>query len=118
MKIFLKGLRKLKICKESVMFSLDIDNMFLSIPLEPVISKACEILLSIPGNKFSKKSLELLFEMCTSGVTFKFNNKFYKQHKGLAMGSPLASILIGVASLGPGGARAPPDFLKITITCT
>ena len=25
---------------------------------------------------------------------------------------------IGVASLGPGGARAPPDFLKITITQT
>ena len=25
---------------------------------------------------------------------------------------------IGVASLGPGGARAPPDFLKISITQT
>ena len=40
--------------------------------------------------------MELLFEMCTSGDTFKFNNKFYKQHKGVAMGSPLAPILANI----------------------
>ena len=38
--------------------------------------------------------------------------RFLTQSKGFY------AIFIGVASLGPGGARAPPDFLQITITQT
>ena len=93
---FLKGFRKSKLSTDSIMFSLDIDNMYPSIPLGPVIEKAVEILFKRATNKISKTNLEKLLEICTSGVTFQFNNKYYKQLNGVAMGSPLAPILANI----------------------
>ena len=90
---FLKNFRKIEFIKTNFMASLDIENMYPSIPLDIIIQKAADLLYERHENKLSKESIKTLLEFCTKEITFSFADKLYQQNSGLAMGSPLAPIL-------------------------
>ena len=75
------------------MISLDVESMFPSIPIDRVIEQATNVLLNRTNNKLSRKSINQMFLFCTKEITFSFCWGFYKQNKGLSMGSPLAPVL-------------------------
>ena len=47
-----------------------------------------EITTTIP-----KREMKELFYLYTKGIHYSFNNEFYIQHDGVAMGSPLGPVL-------------------------
>ena len=77
------------------MASLDVDSLFTSIPLEDTIDVCVDNLYNgkgsfhnIPDNDFRN-----LFNIASKKSFFTFNNKYYKQVDGAAMGSPLSPAL-------------------------
>ncbi|CAH8598674.1 unnamed protein product [Schistosoma haematobium] len=79
------------------MLSLDITSLFTNIPLTETIDYICEQLIEkkieipIPINKMKGLLLK-----CTMNIYFKFNNEFFRQVDGVAMGSPLGPILANI----------------------
>ncbi|CAH8501621.1 hypothetical protein MS3_00006096 [Schistosoma haematobium] len=69
------------------MLSLDITPLFTNIPLTETIDYICEQLLEkkieIPIPVIKMKELLL---KCTMNIHFKFNNEFFRQFDGVAMG--------------------------------
>ena len=76
------------------MGSLDVDSLFTNVPLDETINIILDQLYtnhsqpSIPKSKMKK-----LFEYATKESVFRFNNKYYKQRDGTAMGSPLGPVI-------------------------
>lgn len=79
------------------MCSFDVQSLFTNIPLLETIDHIPDICnrfqLDLPMNFKLLKSLILL---CTHKVQFSFNNIFYFQNDGVAMGSPLGPILADI----------------------
>ena len=44
----------------------------------------------------NKKEMKQLFTLCTKSVHFTYDNRVYQQNDGVAMGSPLGSVLSGI----------------------
>nr|CAH8825262.1 unnamed protein product [Trichobilharzia regenti] len=79
------------------MMSLDVASLFTNIPLLETVNYICDQLI---GGKIdvgipSEKVKELLLK-CTMNVQFMFNNGFYRQVDGVAMGSPLGPLLADI----------------------
>nr|CAH8859853.1 unnamed protein product [Trichobilharzia regenti] len=79
---------------EGQMISLDVASLFTSIPLTETICFICNYIetnnveVPLPINYLK----ELLLR-CTFIIQFKFNEQFYVQKDGVAMGSPLGPLL-------------------------
>ena len=74
--------------------SYDVTSLFTNIPLEETINLAVDIILeNKPAINISKQNLKKLFLFATSQTHFLFNNDFYDQIDGVALGSPLAPTL-------------------------
>ncbi|XP_050518679.1 uncharacterized protein LOC126892954 isoform X2 [Diabrotica virgifera virgifera] len=78
------------------MLSFDVSNLFTSVPKIETLSLVKSLLVnkSFQPNVISP-ILDIL-ELCLSQDFFQFNNKFYKQPDGLAMGSCLSPFLADV----------------------
>ncbi|BHF65825.1 hypothetical protein SprV_0200883800 [Sparganum proliferum] len=80
-----------------VMFSLDVSSLFTNVPVTETIDYICEFLsasqreIGIPTKTLKELSLR-----CTLNVQFLFDNQLYRQVDGVAMGSPLGSLLADV----------------------
>ena len=72
--------------------SLDVDSLFTNIPLKETINICTKLLYKnvdvIEG--INKSEFENLLSLATQESYFMFNDIFYKQKDGVAMGSPLA----------------------------
>ena len=79
--------------------SLDVESLFTNVSLP--------IVLSFLRKKFSENNLQLpsgltidalidLIDLCCESTVFSFNDRFYQQTDGRAMGSPLACILANI----------------------
>jgi hypothetical protein len=75
------------------MISLDVENMYPSIPIDKAIELASNLLLQDENCMLSKAELKQLFELCTKCSSFRFGEFYFKQNNGVSMGSPLAPIL-------------------------
>ena len=76
------------------MVSFDVTSLFTNIPLAETIDLAVEVVMSNnPNIKITKEQLTKLFYFATSKSQFLFNNEFFDQIDGVAMGSPLAPVL-------------------------
>ena len=89
------------IAKQNVnlyMASFDVDNLFTNIPLDETIeicvSKLFEKNKKIKG--FKKSHCRELLHLATKQSAFIFNNKWYTQIDGVAMGSPLGPTLANI----------------------
>ena len=77
--------------------SYDVTSLFTNIPLQETIDIAINLIFNQNLNlNITKKELKKL-SFCTRLRThFIFNSKFYNQVDGVAMGSPLASVLANI----------------------
>ena len=78
----------------SIFFSIDVVNLYGSIPvgeaIDAVMSKLEEHGSKIDTFGLSKKDISDLLKQSLSDNVFSFNNKHYRQKLGLAMGNPCA----------------------------
>ena len=80
------------------MASLDVDSLFTNIPLDETINICIDSLYKDDENtpKIPKDVFRNLLTVATKESFFMFNNKFYKQIDGVAMGSPLGPALANI----------------------
>ena len=73
------------------MASLDVDSLFANILLEETIDSCADNLYNDNENlpNIPKHNFRNLLNITTKETFFMFNNKYYKQVDGVAMGSPL-----------------------------
>ena len=79
--------------------SLDVDALFTNIPLEETIDICVKKLFKIPDTfvkGISKNDFRDLLNLATKESIFTFNNKFYIELDGVAMGSPLGPIMANI----------------------
>ena len=77
--------------------SYDVTSLFTNIPLQETIDIAINLIFNHnPNLNITRKELKKLFLFATSQIHFIFNSKFYNQIDGVAMGSPLASVLANI----------------------
>ena len=77
--------------------SYDVTSLFTNIPLQETIDIAINLIFNHNVNlNVTKKELKKLFLFATSQTHFIFNNRFYNQTDGVAMGSPLAPALANI----------------------
>ncbi|CAH8493014.1 unnamed protein product [Dicrocoelium dendriticum] len=93
---FLDSVQQLNLAGRK-MFSLDVTSLFTNVPLEETIDYLCEFIqlhnfnIGIPND-----CLRQLILACTKNIQFQFNETFYRQIDGVAMGSPLGPLLADV----------------------
>ena len=77
------------------MASLDVDSLFTNIPLDETIDICVDNLYNDNENppNTRKHDFRNLLNIATKESFFMFNNKYYKQVDGVAMGSPLGPAL-------------------------
>ena len=81
------------------MTSLDVDPLFISIPLDETINICVKKLFKILDTLvegISKNDFRHLLNLATKESFFTFNNKFYFQLDGVGMGSSLGTILANI----------------------
>ena len=78
------------------MASLDFDSLFTSIALEETIDICVDNLYSDNENptNISKHNFWNLLNIATKETFFMFNNKYYNQVHGVAIGCPLGPALV------------------------
>ena len=73
------------------MASFDVESLFTNIPLQETIDLCVDLLFNNKPNidKFTKTDFHELLTVTLSESLILFNNEYYKQIDGVAMGSPL-----------------------------
>ena len=79
------------------MASLNVESLFMNIPLEETIKNCVNDLFSnnFYSGKLSRKDLYELLKIATAELFFISDNKLYEQKDGVAMGPPLGPTLAG-----------------------
>lgn len=76
-----------------LLVSFDVSNLFTNVPREETIPLIQNLLLQLNFDPAKTSQLISLLKLCLSQDFFSFNEKFYRQPKGLAMGNPLSPSL-------------------------
>ena len=84
--------------KQFVMASLDVDSLFTNIPLDETIEICVDELFkgkkkNEKVNGLTKSQIAQLLKLATKQSFFIFNNNFYIQKDGVALGNPLVPTL-------------------------
>ena len=83
--------------KEFCLGSLDITSLFTSVPVDRCIDIIAQVVYSNEVNiSFDVPTITQLLQICVKNIQFIFNNKYYIQKDGVAMGSPLGPILANI----------------------
>ena len=84
--------------KKFVNKTLNVDSLFTNIPLDKTIDISIDSLYKDNENtpKIPKNLFRNLLNVPTKESFFTFNNKFYTQIDGAAMGSPLGTALANI----------------------
>ena len=78
--------------------SYDETSIFINIPLQKTIDVAINLTFNHnPNMNITKKKLKKLFLFATSQACFILNSTFYNQIDGVAMVSPLVSVLANIS---------------------
>ena len=85
---------RLGIPQGAIFFSIDVVNLYGSIPISEAVDAAIDKLVAhrdeIDTFGLSPDDVRTLLEHCLNRNVFSFDNKFYKQTLGIAMGNPCA----------------------------
>ena len=93
---FISNIRKIKLEKEDRLSSLDVKDLFNSVPTTKAFGialKKIEQSEKFKQSNFNKTDIKELLNLCTTNSYFTFNNKYYKRIKGLPMGSTISPLL-------------------------
>ncbi|XP_072375519.1 uncharacterized protein [Diabrotica undecimpunctata] len=86
-------LNHIKLLPDMTMLSFDVSNLFTSVPKLETIQLVQDLLTSKSTNPSVITPIIEILSFCLSQDYFSFNNIFYKQPDGLAMGSCLSPFL-------------------------
>ena len=90
---FVSQIKNVNLSKEFLVFYV-VTSLFTNIPVQETIDIVINLIFNHnPNLNITKKELKKLFIFPTSQAHFIFNSKFYNHIDGVAMGSPLASVL-------------------------
>ena len=94
---FLKQLGDIKLGPDDIIMSYDVKALFTSVPIKPtlkIIQKLLEEDQTLPQRTtMTVNNITCLLEFCLSSTYFTFQEKFYEQVEGAAMGSPISPIV-------------------------
>ena len=94
---FIQSLEDIQLKPEEYMMSFDVEALFTSVPIEPVISIIKKHLEEDKDlhKRTAKtvKHISCLLEFCHRTTYFTFQGRLYEQVKGAAMGSPISPIV-------------------------
>ena len=77
--------------------SYDVTSLFTNIPLQETIDIGINLIFNhSPNLNITRKELKKLFLFATSQTYFIFKSNFYNQIDGVAIGSPLATVLANI----------------------
>ena len=96
---FFNDLKTIRLDEESYIVSLDITSLYTNVPLKETIEILTTLIYDQNNESFrncSKREFQTLLELTTMDTFFFFNNTYYKQIDGLAMGSPMSATLANV----------------------
>ena len=79
---------------DKFLISFDITSLLTNILLSEAIYTAINLIFeNSPNIKFTKRELQKLFRIATPETHFTFNGSIFDQIDGVAMSSPLATVL-------------------------
>ena len=82
---------------DDIIMSYDVKALFTSVPIKPalkIIQKLLEEDQTLPQRTtMTVNNITCLLEFCLTGTYFTFQEKFYEQVEGAAMGSPISPIV-------------------------
>lgn len=87
---FIEIVRNLRVSEEFYFFSMDVDNLYTNIPILAGIECVSNIFWAYPDPKRPDDELLKLLEINLTRNDFMFNDKFFLQIKGTAMGKKFA----------------------------
>ena len=98
---FAKEIRGKQIDDETTMVSFDVVSLFTKVPLQEAMTHISDLLhaddaleerTTIPPDVICK-----LIEICLTTTYFMFDDEFYEQVEGAAMGSPLSPVVANIS---------------------
>jgi hypothetical protein len=94
---FIEQIKNLDINEKKIMGSFDVVNLFTTTPVDKTLSIVKAKLqedVTLPDR--TNLPIETIMEMitvCVKNTYFQYGQEFYKQEKGMAIGSPLSPVL-------------------------
>jgi hypothetical protein len=86
-------LQLITVPSNSKLVSFDVRSLFTSIPTQEAVAHALNVLCKAGTNQLLIQEMSTLLNVCVDQNYFLFNDIYYKQKDGLAMGSPLSPLL-------------------------
>ncbi|XP_023725557.1 uncharacterized protein LOC111874349 [Cryptotermes secundus] len=93
---FANNISKLKLNPEHKLLTMDIKDLYVNIPINDVIHITNDSLIQNHIDKTTKDEIIKILQMILNQNYFQYNDKFYKPNSGVAMGSPLSSLMAEV----------------------
>ena len=94
---FLQHLKGIQLGPDEIIRSYDVKALFGSVPNQPALNIIEKLLEEDPGlqqrRSMTVKYITCLLEFCLRSTYFTFQNKYYEQVEGAAMGSPIRQIV-------------------------
>ena len=94
---FVKKVQNLELAPTDKLVSYVVCSLFTSIPIDKAIKVIEQNLIVDPTIKdrseLNIQQISELLQMCLNTTYFQYNNTFYKQRIGAAMGSPVSPIV-------------------------
>ena len=94
---FLQQLQEQKLGPDDIIMFYDVKALFTSVPIQPSIDIITKLLEKDPSlhnrTTMNIKQITSLLEFCLRSTYFTFQNKYYEQIEGTAMGSPISPIV-------------------------
>ena len=89
--------RHITIVPGECLSSYDVSALFTSVPIDPALKIIKDLLVKNPTLKdrtvIGIDDIILLLEFCLKNTYFSFHGQFFEQVEGVAMGSPVSSIV-------------------------
>ena len=97
---FLKQLEDIQMGPDDIIMSYDVKALFTSVLIKPalkIIQKLLEEGQTLPQRTtMTVNNITCLLEFCLTSTYFTFQEKFYEQVEGAAMGSPISPIVANI----------------------
>ena len=96
-KEFLQHLEGIQLSSDEIIMSYDVKAVLTSVPIQPALEIIKKLLEGDPElqqrTSMTVKHITCLLEFCLRSTYFTFQNKYYEQVEGAAMGSPISPIV-------------------------
>ena len=94
---FIQQIKDIKLRSDEIIMSYDVKALFTSVPIQPAL-KIIRKLLEDDKELHQRTSMTVnnmtcQLEFCLSSTYFTFQDKYYEQVEGAAMGSPISAIV-------------------------